>query len=129
VFTPFFYKLKEKKVPVSITEWMMLIEALSKSCATDLNEFYYLARSILVKSETYYDQYDLAFQEYFNGITPPLEITEELLSWPWISRTCSRSSRKGSRSRPSATMEATTGSAPAAYRPSDTAAIIQAASV
>lgn len=81
MFTPFFYKLKEKKVPVSITEWMMLIEALSKSCATDLNEFYYLARSILVKSETYYDQYDLAFQEYFNGITPPLKITEELLSW------------------------------------------------
>lgn len=81
MFTPFFYKLKEKKVPVSLTEWMVLMEALSKNCASNLNEFYFLARSILVKSETHFDQYDVAFQEYFNGIAPPLEVTEELLSW------------------------------------------------
>ena len=81
MFIPFFYKLKEKKVPVSMTEWMVLMEALSKNCATNLNEFYFLARSILVKSETHFDQYDVAFQEYFNGIAPPIEVTEELLSW------------------------------------------------
>jgi len=81
MFTPFFFKLREKKVPVSLTEWMVLMEALSKNCASNLNEFYYLARSILVKSETHFDQYDIAFQEYFNGITPPLELTEEIIKW------------------------------------------------
>lgn len=81
MFTLFFYKLKDKKVPVSITEWMILMEALSKNCVDNLNDFYYLARSILVKSETYFDQYDQAFQEYFNDIAPPLQVTEELLDW------------------------------------------------
>jgi uncharacterized protein len=81
MFTPFYYKLKEKKLPVSITEWMILMEALSKGCINNLNEFYYLARAILVKSETHFDQYDVAFQEYFNGIAPPIEVTDELLTW------------------------------------------------
>jgi len=81
MFTDFFYTLKERKVPVSITEWMTLMEALSKGCISDLNEFYYLARAILVKSETYYDQYDVAFQEYFKGIEAPAEITEQIMEW------------------------------------------------
>ncbi|MBN1375591.1 MAG: VWA domain-containing protein [Dehalococcoidia bacterium] len=81
MFTPFFYALKNKKVPVSITEWMILMEALEKGLVDNLNDFYYLARAVLVKSETHFDQYDIAFQEYFNGIAPPLDITEELLQW------------------------------------------------
>jgi len=81
MFTDFFYTLKEKKVPVSITEWMALMEALSKGYISNLNDFYYLARAILVKSEAYYDQYDVAFQEYFKGIEAPPEIAEQILSW------------------------------------------------
>lgn len=81
MFTPFFFALKSKKVPVSITEWMILMQALEKRCVDNLNDFYYLARAVLVKSETHFDQYDMAFQEYFNGIAPPLDITEELLQW------------------------------------------------
>jgi uncharacterized protein with von Willebrand factor type A (vWA) domain len=81
MFTPFFYTLKDKKVPVSITEWMILMEALEKGCIDNLNDFYYLARAVLVKSETHFDQYDIAFQEYFNGIAPPLDLTQELLEW------------------------------------------------
>lgn len=81
MFTPFFYKLKEKKVPISLTEWMVLMEALSRNLINNLDDFYYIARAILIKNETHFDQYDIAFQEYFNGIAPPLEMTEELLSW------------------------------------------------
>ena len=81
MFTPFFYKLKERKVPTSISEWMVLMEALDKGLIHNMSEFYYLARAILVKSETHFDQYDVAFQEYFNGIAPPLEFTEELMAW------------------------------------------------
>ncbi|MCX5994106.1 MAG: VWA containing CoxE family protein, partial [Chloroflexi bacterium] len=74
MFTPFFYKLKEKKVPVSINEWMILMEALDKRLIHNMSDFYYLARAILVKSETHFDQYDVAFQEYFNGIAPSFEV-------------------------------------------------------
>jgi uncharacterized protein with von Willebrand factor type A (vWA) domain len=81
MFTPFFYKLKEKKVPVSINEWMILMEALDKRLIQNMSDFYYLARAILVKSETHFDQYDVAFQEYFGGIAPSLEVTEELVQW------------------------------------------------
>ena len=81
MFTPFFYKLKEKKVPVSINEWMILMEALDKRLIHNMSDFYYLARAILVKSETHFDQYDVAFQEYFNGIAPSFEVTEELVQW------------------------------------------------
>jgi len=81
MFTDFFYILRKRKVPVSITEWMTLMEALSKGYISNVDEFYYLARAILVKSEAYYDHYDVAFQEYFRGIETPAEITEQILDW------------------------------------------------
>jgi Uncharacterized protein conserved in bacteria len=81
MFTNFFYTLRERKVPVSITEWMTLMEALSQGCISNLDEFYHLARAILVKSEAYYDHYDVAFQEYFRGTETPAEIAEQILAW------------------------------------------------
>jgi len=81
MFTDFFYTLKRRKVPVSIIEWMTLMEALAKGYISNLDEFYYLARAILVKSESYYDHYDVAFQEYFKGIETPAEITEQIMEW------------------------------------------------
>ena len=81
MFTNFFYTLRERKVPVSITEWMTLMEALSKGYISNLDEFYYLARAILVKSEAHYDHYDVAFQEYFKGVEGPADISEQILEW------------------------------------------------
>ena len=81
MFTDFFYTLREKKVPVSITEWMTLMEALSRGYISNLDEFYYLARAILVKHEAHFDHYDAAFQQYFKGIETPSEITEQILEW------------------------------------------------
>ena len=63
------------------------MEALSRGCIANLDEFYFLARAILVKSEAYFDQYDIAFQEYFEGIEGPPEIYEQVLQWledPWL---------------------------------------------
>jgi uncharacterized protein with von Willebrand factor type A (vWA) domain len=57
------------------------MEALSKGYISSLSDFYYLARAILVKSEAYFDHYDVAFQEYFKGIKAPPEISEEILNW------------------------------------------------
>jgi len=81
MFTDFFYTLKNRKVPVSITEWMTLMEALDKGYISNLDDLYYLARAILVKSEAYFDQYDLAFQEYFQGLEVPPDIPEKILDW------------------------------------------------
>ncbi len=81
MFTDFFYILRKRKVLVSITEWMTLMETLAKGYITNLDEFYFLARAILVKSEAYYDHYDVAFQEYFQGIEAPTEISDEILEW------------------------------------------------
>jgi len=58
MFTYFFYLLKSKKVPVSMTEWMTFMEALDKGCVKSLDDFYFLSRAILVKSESYFDQFD-----------------------------------------------------------------------
>src|SRR5207344_2505818 len=65
----FFLKLREGGVPVSIKEFLTLIEALAKRVAFgSMEDFYYLARAALVKDEKYYDRYDRVFAAYFKGI-------------------------------------------------------------
>ena len=65
----FFLKLKEGGIPVSIKEFLALIEALEKRVIFGrFEDFYYLARTCLVKDEKYYDRYDRAFASYFKGI-------------------------------------------------------------
>ena len=67
MFEKFFFKLREKGINVSLTEWYTLHEALSKDLIHDLNSFYYLSRSILVKHEEDFDKFDQAFLETFTG--------------------------------------------------------------
>jgi uncharacterized protein with von Willebrand factor type A (vWA) domain len=82
MFVNFFYALRRQKVPVSLTEWMLLIQALSLGFAeSSLQRFYSLARALLVKDVSYYDAYDLAFREAFQGLETPVEICEALLAW------------------------------------------------
>ena len=81
MFTNFFYLLRKRKVPVTITEWMTLMETLDKGYIHNLDEFYYLARAILIKSESYFDHYDVAFQEYFQGMEGSPEIEDKVLEW------------------------------------------------
>lgn len=82
MFIDFFYLLRSYGVPVSITEWMTLTESLSRGMAqSSLTGFYYLARAVLVKSETHFDRYDMAFAHYFNDIETPVELTEKVLQW------------------------------------------------
>jgi uncharacterized protein with von Willebrand factor type A (vWA) domain len=83
MFTQFFFLLRAYGVPVTLTEWLTLMQALANGLAfSNLERFYLLARSILVKSEAYFDQYDQAFAACFEGIETPLEIAEEV--WAWL---------------------------------------------
>ncbi|MBK9021326.1 MAG: VWA domain-containing protein [Sulfuritalea sp.] len=80
----FFLHLKSKKLPVSTREFLTLLEALKEHVAgNSIDDFYFLARTCLVKDETHYDKFDRAFGEYFKGVTqiPGLEadIPEEWL--------------------------------------------------
>jgi len=82
VFIDFFYELKKKGIPVTLIEWLDLMEALSKGLSfSSLTGFYYLARSVLIKSESHFDSYDIAFSRYFKGIETPEEIIEDALNW------------------------------------------------
>jgi uncharacterized protein with von Willebrand factor type A (vWA) domain len=67
MFIDFFYTLKKVGIPVSPTSFLRLQKALGLGVINSLNDFYTAARSILVKSERYFDLYDQAFAHYFEG--------------------------------------------------------------
>ncbi len=82
MFTDFFFLLRCYGVPVTVTEWLTLMRALGMGLAPcSLEQFYAVARAILVKSEAYFDQYDQAFAAMFHGIETPLEIEDEVRDW------------------------------------------------
>ncbi|MCQ2523285.1 MAG: VWA containing CoxE family protein [Lachnospiraceae bacterium] len=82
MFTTFFYTLKAKGLDVSLSEWITLHDALNKGLNnSSLTGFYYMARSILVKNETDFDKFDLAFEECFKGIKSENTITDTMLEW------------------------------------------------
>src|SRR5256885_12389947 len=65
----FFIKLKDHKLPVSIKEWLTLLEAMHKGVISpSIDDFYYLSRTVLVKDESNFDKFDRAFGEFFKGI-------------------------------------------------------------
>ena len=82
MFLDLFYELRDEGVPVGIQEWMMFLEGLGKGLhGSSLRRFYNLARSTLVKSETYFDHFDRAFLKVFEGVEGMLDIEAELLDW------------------------------------------------
>ena len=83
MFLDFFYGLRAEGVKVSLQEWRALLEAMEKGLhGSNLERFYHLGRSCLIKSETQFDAYDRAFLKVFRGVEGKLEgITEELMKW------------------------------------------------
>ena len=68
MFIKFFETLREKGLRVTLGEWLTFQEALDKGlCGSSLTQFYYTARMILVKSETDFDKFDMAFEECFKA--------------------------------------------------------------
>jgi uncharacterized protein len=69
MLTGFFLRMKSAKLPVSIKEYLTLIEAMQKQVIEpSIDQFYYLARATLVKDESKYDKFDRVFAEYFKGV-------------------------------------------------------------
>jgi uncharacterized protein len=75
MLTDFFYTLRAARIPVSVKEYLALLEAFkagmvgpSSAEPTTLDDLYYLARTILVKDEKHFDKFDRAFAAYFKGV-------------------------------------------------------------
>ena len=82
MFTDFYYTLRREGIKVTITEWLTLMQALKLGLAQDsLTGFYYLARSVLIKSESHYDAFDRSFLKFFAGVETPPQVTDEVLQW------------------------------------------------
>jgi uncharacterized protein with von Willebrand factor type A (vWA) domain len=71
MFIDFFYQLKQTGVPVSPTAFLTLHKALGKGLVRSLDEFYTSARTILIKSERYFDLFDQVFAHHFKGAEMP----------------------------------------------------------
>lgn len=82
MFIDFYYTLKAKGLDISMTEWLTFMEALDKGLAgSNFTQFYYVSRMILVKSESDYDKFDMAFMEYFKNIQSEDAIPQQLKDW------------------------------------------------
>ena len=84
----FFLHLKQRGLPVSVTEFLTLLEALeARVVAVDSESFYLLARTTLVKDESRYDLFDAAFGEYYRGLAAapdPLADLQRALPREWL---------------------------------------------
>ncbi|MBP8062118.1 MAG: hypothetical protein KAY33_04860, partial [Polaromonas sp.] len=89
----FFYTLRSAKLPVSVKEYLVLLEALKAGVvgpnsgsegegegegAYKIDDFYYLSRTVLVKDEKHYDKFDRAFAAYFKGVEMVADFSKEV---------------------------------------------------
>lgn len=80
-----FNEMRAAKVPVSVRELLDLIRALKHHVVfADMDEFYYLARTIMVKDERHFDKFDRAFGAYFNGLQNLDQLLEALIPEDWL---------------------------------------------
>jgi uncharacterized protein with von Willebrand factor type A (vWA) domain len=92
----FFYTLRSAKLPVSVKEYLTLLEALkagvvgptsgaadaASAGAYKIDDFYHLSRCVLVKDEKHYDKFDRAFSAYFKGVEMVADFTQDIpLEW------------------------------------------------
>ena len=93
----FFYTLRAARLPVSVKEFLTLLEALQlgvvgpktpPSAEGDgpsgygIDDFYFLSRATLVKDEKHYDKFDRAFSAYFKGVELLTDLTKDIpLEW------------------------------------------------
>jgi len=81
MFVSFFYKMKEVGVPVSPTSFLTFHKAMDSGLVVSVYDFYIAARTILIKSEKYFDLYDQVFAHVFEGTELSTDEAEEIDFW------------------------------------------------
>src|SRR5471030_388374 len=76
MFLAFFHELKAAGLPVTVREYLTLMEGMDKNLAAQkIEDFYYLSRATLVKDERNLDKFDRVFGQVFKGIEMLGEVT------------------------------------------------------
>ena len=85
MFIDFFLKLRHARVPASLKEYLMLLEAMDREVAGySVDNFYYLSRASLVKDERNLDKFDRVFGEVFKGIEALDAAVEAEIPEEWL---------------------------------------------
>ncbi len=85
MFQRFFTELRQAKVPVSLKEYLVLLEALEKDVIPPLvDDFYYLSRATLVKDERHIDRFDQVFGHVFKGAEFTADVIDAMIPAEWL---------------------------------------------
>jgi len=85
VLINFFQTLKKLEIPVSVKEFLVLLEAMQARLAFgSVDDFYLLARSCLVKDEKYFDRFDRAFSAWFKDLESLEDVLNALVPEEWL---------------------------------------------
>jgi len=91
MFLNLFFELKQAKVPVSLKEYLMLMEAMDKGVAEySVEDFYYLSRAALIKDERHLDKFDRVFGHVFKGLEAPAEGETPDIPEEWLRKMAER---------------------------------------
>ncbi len=87
----FFFELREAGVPVSLPEFLTLLEGLEQRVVSlSAEDFYYFSRTALVKDERHYDRFDRVFAEFFEGAEKAFEKIVAELPAEWLQKVTER---------------------------------------
>jgi uncharacterized protein with von Willebrand factor type A (vWA) domain len=85
MFMNFFSELRQAKVPVTLREYLVLMEALDREVIDrTIDDFYYLSRAALVKDEKNLDKFDRVFGQVFKGLENVGEAVEHDIPAEWL---------------------------------------------
>jgi len=85
MFATFFKELRDAKIPVTLKEYLTLLEALAANAAgRSVEDFYYLSRTALVKDERHLDRFDQVFGHVFKGLDLMSEAATAEIPEEWL---------------------------------------------
>ena len=85
MFTRFFLALRDAKLPVTLGEYLTLMQAMQAGLADcSVDQFYHLSRGCLVKDERNFDKFDRVFAHYFEGLESLFEAIEAEIPEEWL---------------------------------------------
>lgn len=85
MFATFFRALKDARVPVTLKEYLTLLQAVDADVAgRRVEDFYYLARAALVKDERYLDRFDAVFGHVFRGLDLMSDVETAEVPEDWL---------------------------------------------
>ncbi len=91
MFINFFLELKQANLPVSLREYLTLLQAMDLGLADySVDDFYYLSRTCLVKDEGNLDRFDRVFGKVFKGLEPPPEGETAEIPEEWLRKVLER---------------------------------------